>query len=97
VVNPTTLDGKFNKLIDYIEYKLLERDNIKLEAQWWEECEKRISKHADNKMWDFDGVVALNVEQRKWGWHPLFDIFTTIPSTTTKSALVHQVISLDFK
>jgi hypothetical protein len=37
-------------------------------------------------MWDFDGVVALEVEQRKWGWHPLFDIFTTIPSITTKSA-----------
>jgi hypothetical protein len=31
-------------------------------------------------MWDFDGIVAPKVEQKKWGWHPLFDIFTTIPS-----------------
>jgi len=80
VVNPATLDGKFNKLINYIEYKLFEQNNTKLEAQWWEECEKRIFKHAGNKMWDFDGVVVSEVEQRKWGWHPLFDIFTTIPS-----------------
>ncbi len=38
-----------------------------------------IFEHVDNKMWDFDAVVALEVEQRKWGWHPLFHTFTTIP------------------
>jgi len=31
-------------------------------------------------MWDFDGIVVPKVEQRKWGWHSLFDIFTTSPS-----------------
>jgi hypothetical protein len=31
-------------------------------------------------MHDFDVVVALEVERRKWGWHPLFDIFTIIPT-----------------
>jgi hypothetical protein len=97
VVNPTTSYHEFNKLIDYIEYKLLEQDNTKLETWWWEEHEKKIFKHVDNKMWDFDGVVALEVERRKWGWHPWFDIFTTIPSIVTKSVHVHQVISLDFE
>ncbi len=97
VVNPATLDDEFNKLIDYIEYKLLKWDNTKLEAQWWEEHEKRIFKHVDNKMRDFDGVVTSEVERRKWGWHPFFDIFTTIPSTKTKVAPIHQMISLDFE
>jgi hypothetical protein len=32
VVNPTTSYDEFNKLVDYIEYKLLERDNKKLES-----------------------------------------------------------------
>jgi hypothetical protein len=32
----------------------------------------------DKKMHDFDAVVAPKVEQRKWGWDLLFDIFTTI-------------------
>ncbi len=48
--------------------------------QWWEKCEKRISKHVDNKTRNFDGVVVPKVGLRKWGLHPLFDIFTTIPS-----------------
>ncbi len=50
MVNPATSNDEFNKLIDYIEYKLFEWDNKKLEAQWWEECEKRIFEHVDNKM-----------------------------------------------
>jgi hypothetical protein len=48
-------------------------------------------------MRDFDGVVTSEVERRKWGWHPFFDIFTTIPSTKTKVAPIHQMISLDFE
>jgi hypothetical protein len=31
-------------------------------------------------MQDFDQVVTLEVKERKWGWHPLFHIFTRIPS-----------------
>jgi hypothetical protein len=45
---------------------------------WLTECEKKILKYVDKKMHNFDGVVVLEVEQRKWGWHPLFDIFITI-------------------
>jgi hypothetical protein len=41
---------------------------------------KRIVLQVENKMQDFDQVVTLEVKQRKWGWHPLFHIFTTIPS-----------------
>jgi hypothetical protein len=28
---------------------------------------------------DFDGIFVSEVDWRKWGWHLLFDIFTTIP------------------
>jgi hypothetical protein len=31
-------------------------------------------------MQNFDGIVAPEVERKKWSWHPLFHIFTTIPS-----------------
>jgi hypothetical protein len=29
-------------------------------------------------MHNFDAVVALEIKQRKWGWHSLFDIFTIV-------------------
>jgi len=80
VVNLTTLEDEFRALVEYIEHKLLEQNNKKFEAQWWEEHEKRILKYVDKKMHNFDAVVVLEVEQRKWGWHPLFDIFTIIPT-----------------
>jgi hypothetical protein len=32
----------------------------------------------DEKVHNFDAIVALEIERRKWGWHPFFDIFTTI-------------------
>jgi len=41
---------------------------------------KKIVTYIENKMQNFDQVVALEVEWRKWSWHPLFHIFTTIPS-----------------
>jgi hypothetical protein len=31
-------------------------------------------------MHDFDAIFALEVERIKWGWHLVFDIFTTIPT-----------------
>ncbi len=43
-----------------------------------EEREKRIVKYMDNKMHNFDAIVAPKIKWRKWGWHLLFDIFTTI-------------------
>jgi hypothetical protein len=79
-VNPATSKDEFHALIEYIEHKLLERNNMKLEAQWWEECEKRIVEYVNNKLHNFDVVVALEIEQRKWGWHPLFDIFIIVPT-----------------
>jgi len=39
----------------------------RFKAYWWEENEKRISKHVDIKMQDFDVVVAPKIEQKKWG------------------------------
>jgi hypothetical protein len=32
----------------------------------------------NKKVHNFDAIVALEIERRKWGWHPFFDIFTTI-------------------
>jgi hypothetical protein len=62
VINPTTLNNKFKTLVEYVEYKLLEWDNKKLEAQWWEEHENKIVTYIENKMQDFDQVVVLEVE-----------------------------------
>jgi hypothetical protein len=65
VINLTTSDNEFKTLVEYVEYKLFKQNNKKLEAQWWEEREKRITTYVENKMQNFDQVVAPNVEQRK--------------------------------
>jgi hypothetical protein len=71
IVNPSTLKNKFITLVEYIEYKLLKLDNKKLEAQWWQDCEKKIAQYVGKKMHDFDGIVVPKVERRKWAcWHP---------------------------
>jgi hypothetical protein len=64
VVNLATLADEFHALVEYIEHKLLEQNNKKLEAQWWEELEKRIVEYMDNKMHNFDAIVAPKIEQR---------------------------------
>jgi hypothetical protein len=50
VINLATLDNEFKTLVEYVEYKLLEQDDKKLEAQWWEEQEKKIATYVENKM-----------------------------------------------
>jgi hypothetical protein len=40
VVNPATLEDEFHALVEYIEHKLLKRNNKKLEAQWWRSVKK---------------------------------------------------------
>jgi hypothetical protein len=39
-----------------------------------------IATYVENKMQNFDQIVVPKVERRKWGWHPIFHIFMTIPS-----------------
>ncbi len=34
VINPATLNNKFQTLVEYVEYKLFKNNNKKLEAQW---------------------------------------------------------------
>ncbi len=63
MVNTATSKDEFRAQVEYIEHKLLERENKKLEAKWWKEHAKRIFKYADKKMCDFDAIVALEVEQ----------------------------------
>jgi hypothetical protein len=67
VINPATSNNKFKTLVEYVEYKLFEWTNKKLETQWWEEHEKKIVMYVENKMQDFDQVVILEIEGRKWG------------------------------
>jgi hypothetical protein len=62
VINLVTLDNEFKTLVEYVEYKLREQYNKKLEAQWWEECEKMIATYVENKMQEFDQVVTSEVE-----------------------------------
>ncbi len=78
-MNPSTLKDKFIALVEYIEVKLLKLDNKKLEAQWWQDHEKKIARYLEKKMHDFDGIVAPKVQQRKWGkLVAILDIFTII-------------------
>jgi hypothetical protein len=43
-MNLETMDEEFMSLVDYIKYKLFERDNHKLEAQW---AKEHVEKMAD--------------------------------------------------
>ncbi len=42
VINLITSNNEFKTLVEYVEYRLLERNSKKFEARWWEEREKRI-------------------------------------------------------
>ncbi len=78
-MNLSILKDKSIALVEYIEYKLLKLDNKKLKAQWWQDCEKKITQYVKNKIHGFDGIVAPKVEQRKWGkLAPILNIFTII-------------------
>jgi len=61
-INLAILDNEFKTLVEYVKYKLLERYNKKFKAQWWDKREKMIATYVENKMQDFDQVVALEVE-----------------------------------
>jgi hypothetical protein len=50
VINFAILDNEFKTLVEYVGYKLLEQDNKKLEAQWWEEWEKKFATYVEYKM-----------------------------------------------
>ncbi len=77
---PFNFQDEFIALVEYIEYKLLKFDNKELEAQWWQDREKKIAQYPKKKMHDFDGIVAPKVQQRKWGkLVAILDIFTIIP------------------
>jgi hypothetical protein len=66
VINPSTLNNKFKTLVEYVEYKLLEWNNKTwspmVGGAWKKDC-----YYVENKMQDFDQVVILEVEGRKWG------------------------------
>jgi hypothetical protein len=78
VMNSKIVDDEFTSLVEYIKYKLLEHDNQKLEAQWAKEHVEKMVDYVDRQMQDFDILHVVEVEERKWGWHPFYHMFTSI-------------------
>jgi hypothetical protein len=78
VMNSEIVDDEFTSFIEYIKYKLLECDNQKLEAQWAKEHVEKMVDYIDRQMQDFDILHVIEVEERKWGWHPFYHLFTSI-------------------
>jgi len=78
VMNPETMDEEFTSLVEYIKYKLFERENQKLEAQWAKEHVEKMADYIDKQMQDFDILHATEVGERKWVWHPFYHLFTLI-------------------
>jgi hypothetical protein len=62
----------------HVTTKLLEQDNQKLETQWANEHVEKMEDYVDKQMQDFDILHAIEVEERKWGWHPFYHLFTSI-------------------
>jgi hypothetical protein len=75
VMNLETMDEEFTSLVEYIKYKLLERNNQKLEAQWAKEYVEKMANDIDRQMQDFDILHVVEVKERKWGWHPFYHLF----------------------
>jgi len=59
VMHLETMDVEFTSLVEYIKYKLLERDNQKLEAQWPKEHVKKMVDYVVKQMQDFDILQKL--------------------------------------
>jgi hypothetical protein len=78
VMHLETMDVEFTSLVEYIKYKLLERDNQKLEAQWPKEHVKKMVDYVVKQMQDFDILHATEVEEKKWGRHPFYHLFNSI-------------------
>jgi hypothetical protein len=66
-MNLEIVDEEFTSLVEYIKYKLLKRDNDKLEAQWAKEHVEKMVDYVDKQMQDFDILHAIEVEEKKWG------------------------------
>jgi hypothetical protein len=77
-MNPEIVDEEFTSLVVYMNYKLLERNNQKLEAQWAKKHVEKMVDYIDRQMQDFDILHAIEVEERKWGWCPFYHMFTSI-------------------
>jgi Na+/phosphate symporter len=78
VMNLETMDEKFTSLVEYIKYKLLERNNQKLKAQWAKEHVVKMVDNIDTQMQDFDILHVVEVKERKWGWHLFDHLFISI-------------------
>lgn len=50
VMNLEIMDHKFALLVDYIKYKLLERNNKKLEQQWVHAHMEKMAKYVEKWM-----------------------------------------------
>jgi len=66
-MNLEIVNEEFTSLVEYIKYKLLKRDNDKLEAQWAKEDVEKMVDYVDKQMQDFDILHVTEVEEKKWG------------------------------
>jgi hypothetical protein len=37
-----------------------------------------MTNYIDKQMQDFDILHVIEVDERKWGWHPFYHVFTSI-------------------
>ncbi len=72
------VDEEFTSLVEYIRYKLLEPNKQTFEAHWAKEHVEKMADYVGKQMQDFDILHATKVEERKWGWHPFYHLFTSI-------------------
>ncbi len=76
--NLAIVDEKFQALIEYVKHQFLVKMNMALDATWKEKKAEKVEKYVEKKLQDWEALVTLCLECITWGWHPMFQIFTTV-------------------
>jgi hypothetical protein len=74
-----TMDKEFQALVEYVEHQFLIKVNMALDATWKGKKAQKVKKYVKKKMQDWEALVAFDLECITWGWHLMFQIFTTLP------------------
>jgi hypothetical protein len=69
---------EFQALVEYVEHQLLVKASMAFDATWKKKRPKKLNSML-KKMQDWEALVALHLKHITWGWHLMFQIFTTIP------------------
>jgi hypothetical protein len=73
------MDEEFQALVEYVEHQFLFKVKMAFDAAWKEKKAHKVEKYMKNKMQDCEALVVFCLKCITWGWHPIFQIFTTIP------------------